>query len=167
MELPKEYANHLYWAEKNKKQIGYLIEALRKQKRKDLDELFARHHDEAFEEIDCLECAYCCATTPVRILHREVEKLAKAVRMRPPTFRKHYLAEDEDQDQVFNAVPCPFLGGDKHCLIYENRPKACEQYPHTNEDKMKNKLGMTQTNAFICPAVALMMKNMIEELGIK
>jgi len=38
-------------------------------------------------------------------------------------------------------------------LIYDHRPKACSEYPHTNRRKFIQITDLTLKNAEICPAV--------------
>ncbi len=52
------------------------------------------------------------------------------------SFEDMYLRVDEDGDKVFQSMPCPFLGGDNLCSIYDARPKACREFPHTDRKKI-------------------------------
>jgi Fe-S-cluster containining protein len=54
-----------------------------------------------------------------------------------------YLLLDEEHDYVFRQQPCPFLGVDNYCSIYEVRPKACREYPHTDRDKFHQLLNLS------------------------
>lgn len=120
---------------------------------KNLDELFHTLHDEVFEEIDCLSCANCCKTTSPIFYERDIERAAKALRMKPGDFFEKYLKIDEDRDAVLKQAPCPFLGSDNYCSIYEHRPNACREYPHTDRKKMEQILPLTFKNTIVCPAV--------------
>ncbi len=120
---------------------------------KNLDELFHNEHDAAFEQIDCLECANCCKTTSPIFYDRDVERAAKALRMKPGQFTEQYLRVDEDNDMVLKQAPCPFLMNDNYCSIYNDRPSACREYPHTNRKKMYQLLDLTYRNTLVCPAV--------------
>ncbi|MEQ8927857.1 MAG: YkgJ family cysteine cluster protein [Fulvivirga sp.] len=64
-----------------------------------------------------------------------------------------YLHLDDDNDYVLNGSPCPFLTEDNFCSVYEIRPKACRDYPHTNRKKMSGILHLTYKNTLVCPAV--------------
>ncbi|NDW19512.1 YkgJ family cysteine cluster protein [Dysgonomonas sp. 216] len=108
-------------------------------------------HNEAFEKIDCLECANCCRTLGPAIYDRDIERMAKAVKMKPSTFVEQYLQVDEDGDYVFKTMPCPFLMPDNYCSIYEARPKACREYPHTDRKKFSQIYKLTVKNASTCP----------------
>ncbi|SFB38291.1 hypothetical protein SAMN04489723_108191 [Algoriphagus aquimarinus] len=126
---------------------------LRKVKPKVLDEMFEELHEEAFREIDCLDCANCCKTTSPIFLNTDIDRLAKSFRMKSSAFIDEYLHRDEEGDFVLNSSPCTFLGADNKCLVYEDRPKACREYPHTNRKKMHGILELSLKNTLVCPAV--------------
>ena len=73
--------------------------------------------------------------------------------MKPSAFTEQYLQVDEDNDYVLKSTPCTFLGEDKECTIYDVRPKACKEYPHTDRIKQHQLLSITQKNVEVCPAV--------------
>jgi Fe-S-cluster containining protein len=118
-----------------------------------LDKLFHETHEEVFSEVDCLACANCCKTTSPIFYQSDIERLAKALRMKPGDFISKYLHVDEDRDYVLNSAPCPFLGPDNFCSVYDSRPKACREYPHTDRKKMSQVLDLTYRNSKVCPAV--------------
>jgi Fe-S-cluster containining protein len=130
-----------------------LFSKLKKFKPKDLDAVMQTLHDEAFAEIDCLECANCCKTTSPIFYQKDIERLSKHFRIRPSEFIEKYLHIDEDKDFVLNIAPCPFLGSDNYCSVYEGRPNACREYPHTNRKKIYQLLDLTLKNTSVCPAV--------------
>lgn len=82
----------------------------------------------------------------------DIVKIAKLFRMKLATFEKTYLRVDEDGDKVFQSMPCPFLGGDNLCSIYDVRPKACREFPHTDRKKIYQINHLTLKNTLICPA---------------
>ncbi len=125
---------------------------LKKKPPKKLDETMQVLHDEEFERTDCLECANCCKTTGPLFTDRDVERIAKFFRMKPQKFEETYLRRDEDGDLVLQEVPCTFLGADNYCSIYEVRPKACREYPHTDRKKFQQISNLTLKNVAICPA---------------
>ncbi len=125
-------------------------------KRKDIrkvDEVFHQLHEEVFEEMDCLTCANCCKTTSPIFYENDIERAAKAMRMKPGDFVEKYLRVDEDKDYVLKSSPCAFLDQDNYCTIYESRPKACREYPHTDRKKMIQITELTYKNTLVCPAV--------------
>ena len=93
----------------------------------------------------------------------DIKKIAKHLRIKEAVFIKQYLRMDEDRDYVLQSSPCAFLESDNTCSIYEYRPLACREYPHTNRKNMYQILELTATNTMICPAVA----RIVEQLKIK
>lgn len=130
-----------------------LKERLRKVKPKELDEKFESNHEQVFQNLDCLTCANCCKTTSPIFLNTDIDRLAKVFRMKSSQFMDEYLHRDEDGDFVLNSSPCTFLGEDNKCLVYEDRPKACREYPHTDRKKMHGILELSLKNTLVCPAV--------------
>lgn len=129
------------------------FEKLKRKKPRNLDNAFHDLHEEAFEKMDCLTCANCCKTTSPIFYERDIERLAKALKLRPSEFIAKYLHIDEDKDYVLNVAPCPFLGSENYCTVYDARPTACREYPHTNRKRMVQILDLTLKNTEVCPAV--------------
>ncbi|MCH2215792.1 MAG: YkgJ family cysteine cluster protein [Flavobacteriales bacterium] len=147
-----EYGQILLQGSHKNKANKKLLGKLRKLKSNRLDRQAQKAHDEAFEEIDCLKCANCCKTTSPGMKERDVERLAKHLRERPSAVIEAYMVLDSDGDYVFKSAPCPFLGGDNYCSVYEARPNACREYPHTNRKRFHQLLNLTLKNTEICPA---------------
>jgi len=126
---------------------------LKQKSPKNLDTLFQNLHDDVFSEIDCLTCANCCKTTSPIFYEKDIERAAKALKLKPGEFFEKYLRMDEDKDAVLKSSPCPFLLSDNYCAIYENRPNACREYPHTQRKKMQQITELTFKNTLVCPAV--------------
>ena len=120
---------------------------------KNLDQIFEKLHDEAFERIDCLTCANCCKTTSPVFTDIDIARIAKYLKVRPAELVSKHLHIDKDHDYVLNSVPCTFLDADNECSIYNVRPKACQEYPHTNRRKIAQLLPLTLENTKVCPAV--------------
>lgn len=110
-------------------------------------------HEAVSERTNCLECANCCRTLGPRITDKDLERMAKALRMKSVDVISKYLRVDEDGDMVFQTMPCPFLGSDNYCSIYESRPKACREYPHTDRKKFFQIYKLSVKNAYTCPIV--------------
>ncbi len=152
--MDEKFKKKLQLAEKHKKENKTLVEKLKRTKPKSLDDEVHQLHDEVFEEIDCLECANCCTTTSPAIYERDIDRLAKHLKMKPSQLIAQYLQKDSDNDYVFTSAPCPFLGEDNYCSVYESRPLACKEYPHTNRKRFYQVLAISLKNTEICPAVA-------------
>ena len=125
---------------------------LKKKPPKDLDYVMQELHDNEFKQTDCLTCANCCKTTGPLFTDKDVDRIAKHFKMNPQQFIAQYLRIDEDNDYVLQGVPCTFLGADNYCSIYEVRPKACREFPHTDRKKFQQISNLTLKNVAICPA---------------
>ncbi len=144
---------HNQTAQTLKKENRIFFDKLKRITTKNLDDYFQETHEEVFENIDCLSCANCCKTTSPIFYNRDVERLAKHFKMRPGEFIDKYLKIDEDKDYVLKQAPCPFLGLDNYCSVYDSRPNACREYPHTDRKRIAQLLDLTYKNTFVCPAV--------------
>ena len=137
----------------NRKENSSFFRKLKKNKPKDLDQKMQALHEQVFDYVDCLQCANCCKTISPMITNKDVDRMAKFLKIKPAELAQKYLHIDEDGDYVFNDTPCPFLMPDNYCMVYEARPKACSGYPHTDRKKFYQLLDITEKNLFICPAV--------------
>ncbi|WP_282074506.1 YkgJ family cysteine cluster protein [Maribacter aquivivus] len=133
---------------------------LRKKPPKNLDYIMQELHEEEFERTDCLTCANCCKTTGPLFTNADVERISKSFRMKPQKFIETYLRVDEENDFVLQETPCTFLGSDNYCSIYDVRPKACREFPHTDRKKFQQISNLTLKNVAICPAAY----NIVEEM---
>jgi len=129
-----------------------------------LESAIHEEHDRAFERVRCQDCAHCCETTSPIFTDRDIPRIAKHLGLRPSAFTERYLRLDDDQDYVLKSSPCAFLDDDKSCLIYDVRPKACREYPHTDAPKQRGLIELTEKNVEVCPAVFEMMERVSERL---
>ena len=155
--LPKEAATK---HSENKK----FFQKLKRKPPKDLDYTMRELHDEEFSRTDCLQCANCCKTTGPLFTNADIERIARHFRMKPSAFIDAYLRLDEDQDYVLQQLPCAFLGADNYCSIYDVRPKACREFPHTNRKKFHQISNLTLKNVAICPAAFNIVQEMKKKL---
>ena len=137
----------------NRAETAALIKKLKKKKPKNLDDFVHGLHEEAFSEFSCLDCANCCKTIGPRLIQKDIERLAKYLKIKEAEFIEQYVETDEDGDFVFRNHPCPFLMPDNYCMVYENRPRACRQYPHTNQKRFYQILKLSHKNCKTCPVV--------------
>ncbi len=139
--------------EKSNVRLGSLIRRLKKKKLKNLDEIVHDLHHDMFAEFDCLNCANCCKTLGPRLTEKDIERLAKHLKIKSADFIQKFILIDEDQDFVFRDNPCPFLLENNYCEVYENRPKACREYPHTDRKRFVQILDLSFKNCKTCPVV--------------
>lgn len=161
--MKEEYKQSLERIKAEKDAVKKTFLKLKQKKPKELDATFHALHTKAFQKIDCLECANCCKTTSPIFRDVDIKRIAKQLRMKENQFIANYLRMDEDSDYVLKQSPCAFLGSDNMCSIYEFRPLACREYPHTDRKNMHQILDLTQRNTEICPAVA----QIVEEIVLK
>jgi Fe-S-cluster containining protein len=86
--------------------------------------------------------------------------------MKPQQFIDTYLRLDEENDYVLQSVPCTFLGADNYCSIYEVRPKACREFPHTDRKKFQQISNLTLKNVAICPAAYNIVEAMKKNINL-
>ena len=139
---------------------------LKKKPPKQLDYLMQELHNEEFERTDCLTCANCCKTTGPLFTDKDIIRIAKYLKMKPQSFIDQYLRIDEDNDYVLQEVPCHFLDAQNYCMIYDVRPKACSEFPHTNRKKFQQISNLTLKNVAICPAAYNIVEAMKKQLPI-
>ena len=70
-------------------------------------------------------------------------------------------------DPPYNTrqMPCPFLGEDNRCTIYDVRPTVCREYPHTNKKDLVFRTRGVAANSLVCPAVYWIVEQMKQQAG--
>ncbi len=142
------------------------FDKLKKKTPKNLDYQMQDIHDEVFKRIDCLECANCCKTTGPLFTPQDVERISKYLKIKPQQFFDNYLRVDEDKDTVLKELPCHFLDYENKCMIYDVRPKACREYPHTDRKKFQQITALTLNNVSICPAAYEVVEQMKKKIPL-
>lgn len=140
-------------SDKSRTETAAFTKKLKKKKPKSLDDAVHDLHTQAFVQFDCLDCANCCKTIGPRLIDRDVERLARHLKMKPSEFTEQYIRVDEDGDMIFSEHPCPFLMPDNYCMVYESRPRACREYPHTDRKRFYQILTLSHKNCETCPVV--------------
>lgn len=143
-------------AERAKTYKSYLKRANKNQVLAHLPDL----HQEAFEKVDCLACANCCKNYSPRFKTPDIKRISKLLGMKESAFIEAYLKLDEEGDFVVKSSPCPFLGSDNHCSVYEDRPSDCRRFPYTDEDVFIKRAALTLKNTSFCPAAYYVMEKL-------
>jgi len=125
--------------DKSRPETNALLKKLKKKKPKRLD--------------DVIHTLHYGKTIGPRLFDKDIERLAKHLKMKVADFMEQYIKTDEDGDFVFNEHPCPFLLPDNYCMVYESRPKACREYPHTDRKRFYQILDLSHKNCETCPIV--------------
>ncbi|GLR16229.1 YkgJ family cysteine cluster protein [Portibacter lacus] len=146
-------------AQQKLKENRSFFKNLSKKDRKALDQVAEEAHDEAFSSFDCLTCANCCKTTGPLFTKADIDRLAKVFSMKSSQFIEAYLRMDEEGDYVLQTTPCPFLLDDNKCLVYDQRPKACREFPHTNRKNFYQIRNLTLKNTLVCPIAFKVVEN--------
>ncbi len=136
----------------DRKRFKKLFGRLKRRTPKDLDDTARGAHEEVFADMDCLSCANCCKTTSPIFRDVDIDRISQHLNLRPAELIGQHLHLDAEGDYVLNVAPCPFLGPDNYCSIYEVRPRACREYPHTDRKHFHQILNLTLKNTEICPA---------------
>jgi uncharacterized protein len=121
-------------------------------------------HEEAFSAIDCLQCAACCKNYSPRFKTPDVKRISKHLGMKESELIETYLRVDEDGDFVVKASPCPFLGSDNFCSIYDVRPSDCARFPYTDEDVIIKRQALTLKNSSFCPITYYVLDRLMQVL---
>lgn len=145
------------------KETTTFFKSIKKNRMRELDDTIHALHEEIFEDINCLECANCCRSLGPRITDKDIERMTQVLKIKPHEVVNRYLRIDEDKDYVFKQMPCPFLCHDNYCSIYDHRPKACREYPHTDRKKFYQIHKLTIKNAETCPAVFKILEQLKQE----
>ena len=119
-------------------------------------------HEEAFSKIDCLQCANCCKNYSPRFKTPDIKRISRHLKMRESDFIDTYLKVDQDGDFVTKTNPCPFLGADNFCSIYEQRPSDCHRFPYTDEDVLIKRQQLTLKNSTFCPITYYVLEKLIK-----
>jgi Predicted Fe-S-cluster oxidoreductase len=111
---------------------------------------------EVEEQIDCTACANCCRVATVKLIDRDVEKLARRLGVSPKQFLAEYTREDAEEGRVLirNAGGCVFLEGNL-CSVYDARPQTCVNFPQLirGAGSLVSRLWEMPDRACYCPIV--------------
>ncbi len=138
----------------DEKELKKAVSFLKRQKPNKIDNLVHSLHEKVFESIECLECAACCKTLGPAVKDMDIQRMARYLKIKPSVLTEKYLKIDEDGDFIFNTMPCPFLQNNNLCAVYESRPAACREYPHTDRKNFYQLIDLSVKNVKICPAVS-------------
>jgi Fe-S-cluster containining protein len=144
-------------ADRQKVYKQYLQRADKNKVLKQLPEI----HQDAFSKIDCLQCANCCKHYSPRFKTPDIKRLSKHLKMRESDFIDTYLKVDEEGDFVAKTAPCPFLGANNFCNVYEQRPSDCHRFPYSNEDVFIKRPQLTLKNSTFCPITYYVLEKLL------
>ena len=140
---------------------------LKKRTPRNLDVVMKQLHKDEFKKTDCLSCGNCCKTTSPIFTDKDISRISKHLKMKENNFIEQYLDRDQDDFMVLKTSPCSFLDlTDNSCFIYDVRPKACAEYPHTNRKKFIQITDLTLANTQVCPATYSIIENLKKRIPL-
>lgn len=108
------------------------------------------------DAIDCTSCGNCCREATVKVVYRDIERLARFVGMKPREFTDLHVVESPEEGHILRrtAEGCPFLVGNT-CSVYPARPGACQDFPHltSNDGSLVSRMWQMPDRATYCPIV--------------
>ncbi|TAD93983.1 MAG: YkgJ family cysteine cluster protein [Bacteroidetes bacterium] len=152
------------WAKKSALRQKQYKQFLQRAKPRQVINLLPQLHAEAFSKIDCLQCAACCKNYSPRFKTPDVKRISKHLGLKESVFIERYLKLDEDGDYVAQQAPCPFLGSNNACSIYDQRPSDCVRFPYTDEDVVVRRQPLTLKNSSFCPAVYYVLEKLMAKV---
>ena len=150
------------WEKKSREKQKQFKNFLDRADRNKVLKLLPDLHEEAFSKINCLECAACCKNYSPRFKTPDIKRISKHLGMRESLFIEKYLNVDEEGDFVVKSTPCPFLGSDNKCSVYDVRPSDCARFPYTDEDVIIRRKALTLKNASFCPATFYVLEKLTQ-----
>jgi len=132
------------------------------------DRILRRIAEGIEEQIDCTQCANCCRVATARVTERDVERLAKFLRIKPARVMADFVVESEEEGYVLrrdDQSGCVFLNGNE-CTVYEARPESCQRFPHVvrGNGSIASRMWEFVDRACYCPIVYNSLEAFKEEL---
>lgn len=154
------------WEKKAEERSKAYKSFLKKANKNKVLEALPALHDEAFEKVDCLACANCCKNYSPRFKTPDIKRISKMLGLKESVFIDTYLKLDEEGDYVVKSSPCPFLGADNFCSIYEDRPSDCSRFPYIDEDVFIKRPALTLKNTSFCPAAYYVIEKLSQTIRL-
>jgi uncharacterized protein len=132
------------------------------------DRILRRIAEGVEEQIDCRACGNCCKVATAVVAERDVERLAKHLRITPAQFIAEYTMGSEEEGRILRRSEeqgCVFLSGTE-CSVYDQRPDACRRFPHVvrGTGSIASRMWQFVDRATYCPIVYNSLEAFKEEL---
>ena len=155
--------NHPHWSKKAAENQKKYKQFLHRIDKNTLLKRLPEAHETVTAQVDCLQCAACCRNYSPRFKTPDIKRIARHLGMKEGVFIETYLRLDEEGDYVVKESPCPFLGDDNFCSIYDQRPSDCARFPYTDEDVIWRRQALTLKNSSFCPIVYGVLEKLMQE----
>jgi len=121
------------------------------------DRILRRVAEEVEEQIDCTVCANCCKVATAQINERDVERLARHLRISCDHFLAEYAMDGGDEGPILKRSAehgCVFLDSTT-CTVYDERPDSCRRFPHVvrGQGSLASRMWQFIDRACYCPIV--------------
>ena len=135
------------------------------------DRVLRRIALEVEEQIDCTQCANCCRVATAKVTERDIERLAKYLRLKPARVMADFVVESEEEGHVLRRdkkTGCVFLSGNE-CTVYDARPESCQRFPHVvrGNGSLASRMWEFVDRACYCPIVYNSLEAFKDELDFK
>ncbi|HEY2018379.1 MAG TPA: YkgJ family cysteine cluster protein [Bryobacteraceae bacterium] len=135
------------------------------------DRILRRIAEGIEEQIDCTQCANCCKVATATVADRDVERLARYLRIKPARFLAEYTTRSEEEGTILRrteASGCVFLDGNT-CTVYDARPESCQRFPHVvrGNGSILSRMWQFADRACYCPIVYNSLEAFKEQLKFK
>lgn len=133
------------------------------------DRILRRLGEEIEDQIDCTACANCCKVATTQVTDRDIERIAKHLRITPDRVIAEFTQPDTEEGgrnlKWEKGTGCVFLDG-KLCSIYDARPDICQRYPHIirGTGSIASRMWSFVDRASVCPIVYNSLEKFKEEL---
>lgn len=149
LDLIRQYARR---KEKENFRFRAFVKSELDMEEEDLDAAVRETADSVWSQVDCTTCGHCCRTLQIVVDNDDMARLAKRFGLPLPQFQRRYVRRQPDGERVFASTPCPFLKGNV-CTVYEDRPRACRDFPYLHEKGFRQRMLMMIENTELCPIV--------------
>jgi Fe-S-cluster containining protein len=123
------------------------------------------------DQIDCTQCANCCRVATAIVKERDVERLARFLRVSEAQFLKEYTQDGGEEGRILRRTDtegCVFLSGNE-CTVYDARPDSCQRFPHVvrGNGSILSRMWQFVDRACYCPIVYNSLEAFKEEMGYR
>jgi len=135
------------------------------------DRILRRIAQGIHEQIDCTQCGNCCKVATAVVTGRDIDRLARHLRIPPARFIAEYTMEGDDEGRILRRTEetgCVFLDG-TICTVYDARPDSCQRFPHLvrGSGSIASRMWQFVDRASYCPIVYNSMEAFKTELGFR
>lgn len=131
-----------------------------------LDRQFQQLHHELFAGYDCSKCRNCCKLyygfMPEENLAAAAEHLGITQKQLIDFFLEH---NENTGDYETKHMPCDFLMKDGSCMLGDNKPENCRDYPYTARPDRLASLHSILETVEVCPVAYEIWERLKMEYG--